>query len=428
MVSDVGAAHLAYAATFNNEQDVYYVRIPGDCNLNGVEDALDISSGASADCSGNEIPDECEPDCNGNEVADSCDIYFGTSTDCTANGLPDDCEPDCNGNGESDLCDINSNASADVNHNHIPDECEAILYVRENAQGKHTGLNWADAYDNLQAALVHAAAPSRVVLEIWVAGGAYAPSSSDRNQSFDLQSDLGLYGGFAGNETQRSQRNWHRHPTILSGDLLGNDSPNFANRLDNSLHVVTCEGCEAANLDGFIITGGYADGFGVDVYGGGIIINGGEPRIRNCVIVDNYSYSRGGGVYASAANTTFKTCLIARNAALEGAAVYSTRASQVAVLHCTIAHNAASAIGAAAGDYSDNLFFSFSSILWGNTDFSENLEEAQITGMSTVVIDLSIVEGWSGQYGGTENSGDDPLFVDVDGADDVAGTHDETSD
>lgn len=32
----------------------------GDCNANGVEDAVDIASGYSADLDGNGVPDECE--------------------------------------------------------------------------------------------------------------------------------------------------------------------------------------------------------------------------------------------------------------------------------------------------------------------------------------------------------------------------------
>ena len=31
-----------------------------DCNLNGIEDAVDVESGGSEDCNGNELPDECE--------------------------------------------------------------------------------------------------------------------------------------------------------------------------------------------------------------------------------------------------------------------------------------------------------------------------------------------------------------------------------
>jgi hypothetical protein len=61
MVSDAVGADLAFAATFNGEEDVYFMRIGDrDCNHNGVGDALDISSGASLDTNLDAIPDECE--------------------------------------------------------------------------------------------------------------------------------------------------------------------------------------------------------------------------------------------------------------------------------------------------------------------------------------------------------------------------------
>ena len=59
MVSDDAAANLAYAATFNGEQDVYFLRV-GDCNENGIHDGADIAEGRSFDVNGNGIPDECE--------------------------------------------------------------------------------------------------------------------------------------------------------------------------------------------------------------------------------------------------------------------------------------------------------------------------------------------------------------------------------
>jgi hypothetical protein len=61
MISDDVGAHLAWAATFNGEQDVYYTRIGDyDCNVNAVPDSLDIANGTSFDSNLNGIPDECE--------------------------------------------------------------------------------------------------------------------------------------------------------------------------------------------------------------------------------------------------------------------------------------------------------------------------------------------------------------------------------
>ena len=95
-----------------------------DCNGNGIDDTLDISSGFSPDHNTNGVPDECE-DCNGNGVLDDEDIATGFSLDLNLNGVPDECEPDCNGNNVPDDLDISSGFSTDLHGNGIPDECEA---------------------------------------------------------------------------------------------------------------------------------------------------------------------------------------------------------------------------------------------------------------------------------------------------------------
>lgn len=129
MESDLTGANLAYSATFNGEQDVYFMRITvDDCNTNGITDADDIANMTSTDCNSNGVPDECENDCNTNGIADACDIADMTSEDCNLNGHPDECEVggllDCNTNGVSDLCDIFTQTSQDCNGNLIPDECD----------------------------------------------------------------------------------------------------------------------------------------------------------------------------------------------------------------------------------------------------------------------------------------------------------------
>ncbi|MBN2446349.1 MAG: hypothetical protein JXO22_06480, partial [Phycisphaerae bacterium] len=146
IISDDVHANVAYAATFNGEQDVYFIQL-GDCNNNGLHDSIDIQNGepdindngipdACEDCNGNTIPDDMDIesgtslDCNHNATPDECDLTDGTSDDCNANTTPDECEladgtaTDCNGNGILDECDVASGACADCNGNNLPDECE----------------------------------------------------------------------------------------------------------------------------------------------------------------------------------------------------------------------------------------------------------------------------------------------------------------
>jgi hypothetical protein len=125
MISDVDGTSIAYAATFNGEQDVYFLRIEADCNGNGITDTTDVTGGTSEDCNSNLIPDECERDCNANDVPDECDVTGGTSDDCNGNYVPDECDPDCNENDVPDDCDITGGTSDDCNNNGIPDECIA---------------------------------------------------------------------------------------------------------------------------------------------------------------------------------------------------------------------------------------------------------------------------------------------------------------
>ena len=60
MVSDDTGANLAWAATFNDEQDVYFTRIWADCNGNGASDSYDVWLGRERDLNENRNPDSCE--------------------------------------------------------------------------------------------------------------------------------------------------------------------------------------------------------------------------------------------------------------------------------------------------------------------------------------------------------------------------------
>jgi len=90
-----------------------------------------------------------------------------------------------------------------------------VTFVHQAATGAQNGSSWQDAYTDLQAAL---AATSQG--EIWVARGTYLPGAvGNPSATFQLKSDVALYGGFAGGETSLSQRDVSANPTILSGDI-----------------------------------------------------------------------------------------------------------------------------------------------------------------------------------------------------------------
>jgi hypothetical protein len=117
-VQDVMDEHMQYA------HETYPADFVHDCNGNGIDDNIDISSGTSSDVNSNEIPDECE-DCNQNGTLDSLDIQLGSSQDVDGNGVPDECEYDCNENNIPDTYDIAQGTSLDIWGNGIPDECES---------------------------------------------------------------------------------------------------------------------------------------------------------------------------------------------------------------------------------------------------------------------------------------------------------------
>ncbi len=96
MVSDKVGAHVTFVATFNGEQDVYYLRIGDyDCNDNGIGDSEDLATGFSFDCNGNDMPDECE-------------IAATPELDADGSGILDECEDigDLDGDGQVGAVDL----------------------------------------------------------------------------------------------------------------------------------------------------------------------------------------------------------------------------------------------------------------------------------------------------------------------------------
>ncbi len=146
-----------------------------------------------------------------------------------------------------------------------------IIYVNQNATGLRDGLTWSTAFANLRIALNHAAASDT----IWVAAGTYQPING---ASYNMKDSVKIYGGFAGTETNISQRNISANITILQG--------NNAVVIDNTTNNLT----NAAVLDGFTITGGT----NTSASGGGMANTNSSPTLSNLIFSNNTAQNGGG--------------------------------------------------------------------------------------------------------------------------------------
>lgn len=155
----------------------------------------------------------------------------------------------------------------------------AVIYVKPTGDDANPGTSWTQAKRTVGAAILAAAAND----EIWVAAGVY--NERIRNKvSVGLSVDMALYGGFAGTETAREQRNIAANPTILDGGAGGS--------------VVTIDSLAGPGMriDGFRIRNGDA------MFGGGIAVTGAAPTIENNDLLGNQA-DHGGGIMVWAYRT-----------------------------------------------------------------------------------------------------------------------------
>ena len=217
------------------------------------------------------------------------------------------------------------------------------IYVNAAATGAGTGLSWTDAYTDLAVALT-TVSPAAGGTEVWVAAGVYKPLATGVESSFRLVTNVQLYGGFAGTESVLSERNIAANPTILSGDVNGDDAANFVNRADNVYHVVRATGVDqTAVLDGFTIRGGNAAGAsGFNNKGGGLYAESATPRIRNCTFTDNSAAISGGGAaYAENASLDIQGCAFAGNFATSTGGGLSVLGGGGTIASCQFTGNSA---------------------------------------------------------------------------------------
>ncbi len=205
--------------------------------------------------------------------------------------------------------------------------------VTTNGSVSGDGSNWTNQAMTLQTAL-----NNPLCKNVWIKSGGYVPTqTSDRSISFEVNAGVTVLGGFAGTETNPSERIISANPVILTGNI---GDPLLDT--DNSYHVVHLDGASGAPIlaDTVIadltIQSGYASTSSLDFpnnVGGGIFCNGSgvngqcSPSLINLKFFNNIALS-GGALFNHAdqnglSNPQIIDVLFEQNKAGRGGAIYN---------------------------------------------------------------------------------------------------------
>lgn len=288
------------------------------CGDGHVRDGVEQCDGGAANS--DTLPDRCRSSCAlprcGDGVVDAgetCDSSGVSTRTCDADCTAPRCGDGVTNVAFGERCDDGNTVAGDG--------CAAckiepgwVVFVKATATGANDGTSWTNAYRSLQDAL---AATTRG--EIWIARGAYFPDEGtgitpdDPTATFRLKSNVALFGGFAGSEVSRAQRDLSSaasdRPTTLSGLI----KPGLFSQV-RSEHVVTVDGVAGARLDTVMIEegGGLA--------GAGIRASSSTLTIANAVVRRNiadaqltFDDQRGGAIQALATSLTIERTSFANN-------------------------------------------------------------------------------------------------------------------
>ncbi len=304
------------------------------------------------------------------------------------------------------------------------------IYV--NVGGTGDGASWADATGDLNWALNTAAAIRSTYgtyPDVWIAYGTYYGDSVSAS-AFTLADGVNVYGSFAGDETELSQRDLYAHPTILDGQ----HSQRVVEQLENF--------AVATVLDGVTLRNGKTTGYGggallkYNVYlynseiinntaasGGGVYTtssviencrfrgnwangnnynNGGGgmytsyAMVMHCEFTHNRATKNGGGVYIDNSNSNYaalSNCLIANNTADVGGGIYNS-SSYTLLENNTIVNN--EAVSSGAGIRASYMYKIANCILWGNRTTAGAVSSIDDNGNVLTCTYSAVEDGYAG--------------------------------
>ena len=174
-----------------------------------------------------------------------------------------------------------------------------VAYANSASAGAGDGKTWDTAYNTLQVAVDAVAAGGGG--ELWVAKGTY---TDEKDPVLIMRPGVFMFGGFAGSETARDQRDWKANVAAIDGEG----------------QFCCVVGADNATLDGFTVTNGAAtyshEG------GAGMFNNGVSPTVAHCVFANNAA-DPGGGMCNKRSSSLITDCVFRQNGMISGNGNYN---------------------------------------------------------------------------------------------------------
>ena len=334
------------------QSDIGPIEFSLDTDGDGIPDRIEQTADPDADS----LPNYRDPDSDGDGIPDSVEGTDDADNDGTPNyldldsdddGIPDQVEGklDADNDGIPNFLDLDSDGDGvpdyvegaddpdhdgtpnyldtDSNGDGIPDGAIGpVVYVDGAKTPKfENGLTWETAFTTIQAAID--AAPTGQPIQIWVAEATYI-------ETLTLRSDMALYGGFAGTESQLADRDPAAHPTIVNSARVDDgEQSSFVVSMNGISHAqlngftitganlasstsagILCRGLDSTNIiTGCTITGNSSASMWSTQYGAAIQCLTASPSIVFCEIIDN----RGDGIRCDESSPTISHCTLTGN-------------------------------------------------------------------------------------------------------------------
>ncbi len=257
-------------------------------------------------------------------------------------------------------------------------------------------------------------------------GGMYNNNSSPRVTSCTFIGNSAYYGGGMHNDASAP---------IVTGSTFRANAAQYGGGIRNNQSSLTLLNCTF--IQNNAKKEGYGSGHGGGMYnadsssltltnctfienaaagrfgrGGGMYnISSGPTSLTNCTFTGNSAFHRGGGIHGLYGSLTLLNCVFSGNSSLWGGGMWNYY-NNLTLTNCTFAGNRAENGGGIFNETDTGQTIT-NCIFWNNG-------AEQISGSASV--SYSDVEGG---WPGGNNINAKPLFIDADGADNIAGTQDD---